>query len=272
MPRNLYEVLWIFMIYAFFGWCTEVSYAALNDGKFVNRGFLNGAYCPIYGCGVVIVVAVLTPLKENLPVLFLGSFLLTSTLEYITGFVLEKIFHNKWWDYSSIPFNIKGYVCLKFSIYWGLACTFVMDIVHPIIYKFITGIPKVLGVVLITVLITVFAADVGITVATILNFNKRLKVLDDIAEKIHRLSDEIGERVYENTALAVENTEKIKATNQEKKKELEELRARYKETMAKKNFGFNRLVQAFPNMKSHEHGEILEKYKIHLNKRNHDRQ
>jgi len=88
MPRNLYEVLWIFMIYAFFGWCTEVSYAALNDGKFVNRGFLNGAYCPIYGCGVVIVVAVLTPLKENLPVLFLGSFLLTSTLEYITGFVL----------------------------------------------------------------------------------------------------------------------------------------------------------------------------------------
>ena len=90
MPQNFYELLWIFIIYAFIGWCTEVSYAAVNRGIFVNRGFLNGPYCPIYGCGVVIVVAVLTPLKENLFFLFVGSFLLTSILEYITGFVLEK--------------------------------------------------------------------------------------------------------------------------------------------------------------------------------------
>ena len=132
MPQNFYELVWIFIIYAFIGWCTEVSYAALDTGKFVNRGFLNGPYCPIYGCGVVIVVAILTPLKENLLILFAGSFLLTSVLEYITGYILEKVFHNKWWDYSDKPFNIKGYVCLKFSIYWGLACTFIMDIIHPI--------------------------------------------------------------------------------------------------------------------------------------------
>ena len=100
------------------GWCTEVSYAALDRGIFVNRGFLNGPYCPIYGCGVVIVVAVLTPLKDNLLILFIGSFLLTSILEYITGYLLEKVFHNQWWDYSDKPFNIHGYVCLKFSIYW----------------------------------------------------------------------------------------------------------------------------------------------------------
>lgn len=78
MPQNFYELVWIFIIYAFIGWCTEVSYAALDTGKFVNRGFLNGPYCPIYGCGVVIVVAILTPLKENLLILFAGSFLLTS--------------------------------------------------------------------------------------------------------------------------------------------------------------------------------------------------
>ena len=98
MPQNFYELVWIFIIYAFIGWCTEVSYAALDTGKFVNRGFLNGPYCPIYGCGVVIVVAILTPLKENLLILFAGSFLLTSVLEYITGYILEKVFHNKWWD------------------------------------------------------------------------------------------------------------------------------------------------------------------------------
>lgn len=78
MPQNFYELVWIFIIYAFIGWCTEVSYAALDRGIFVNRGFLNGPYCPIYGCGVVIVVAVLTPLKDNLLILFAGSLLLTS--------------------------------------------------------------------------------------------------------------------------------------------------------------------------------------------------
>ena len=79
MPQNFYEVLWIFIIYAFIGWCAEVSYAAVNRGIFVNRGFLNGPYCPIYGCGVVIVVTVLTPLKNNLfLLLFLEYSLLLS--------------------------------------------------------------------------------------------------------------------------------------------------------------------------------------------------
>ena len=215
MPQNFYELVWIFIIYAFIGWCTEVSYAALDTGKFVNRGFLNGPYCPIYGCGVVIVVAILTPLKENLLILFAGSFLLTSVLEYITGYILEKVFHNKWWDYSDKPFNIKGYVCLKFSIYWGLACTFIMDIIHPIIYAAIRFIPFVLGVVLLSIIMCVFAADCIITVTTILKFNKRLKVMDEMAASIHRLSDEIGENIYENVTDVIEKSEKFQKTHVE---------------------------------------------------------
>ena len=89
-------------------------------------------------------VVLLTPLKKNLLILYLGSFLLTSVLEFITGFVMEKVFHNKWWDYSDKPFNIMGYVCLKFSIFWGLACTFIMLIIHPIIYGFIHLIPHII--------------------------------------------------------------------------------------------------------------------------------
>ena len=121
MPTTLYEVLWIFIIYAFIGWCSEVSYAAMDRGIFVNRGFLNGPYCPIYGIGVLTVIVILTPLKRNLLLLYVGSFFLTSILEFLTGFILEKVFHNKWWDYSNKPCNIMGYVCLKFSIFWGFA-------------------------------------------------------------------------------------------------------------------------------------------------------
>ena len=323
MPQNFYELVWIFIIYAFIGWCTEVSYAALDTGKFVNRGFLNGPYCPIYGCGVVIVVAILTPLKENLLILFAGSFLLTSVLEYITGYILEKVFHNKWWDYSDKPFNIKGYVCLKFSIYWGLACTFIMDIIHPIIYAAIHFIPFVLGVVLLSIIMCVFAADCIITVTTILKFNKRLKVMDEMAASIHRLSDEIGENIYENVTDVIEKSEKFQKTHvelmdkisetkeniyglpqtakdklaettgaakdklaekaenyaasreekkrerelalEEKKRERAELMERYEKLYEEKSFGFQRLMKAFPDMKSRDNNETLEKFKIHFN-------
>ena len=363
MPQNFYELVWIFIIYAFIGWCTEVSYAALDTGKFVNRGFLNGPYCPIYGCGVVIVVAILTPLKENLLILFAGSFLLTSVLEYITGYILEKVFHNKWWDYSDTPFNIKGYVCLKFSIYWGLACTFIMDIIHPIIYAAIRFIPFVLGVVLLSIIMCVFAADCIITVTTILKFNKRLKVMDEMAASIHRLSDEIGENIYENVTDVIEKSEKFQKTHvelmdkisetkeniyglpqtakdklaettgaakdkfaettgaakdklaettgaakdklsetkesiselpqtaknklaekaenyaasreekkrerelalEEKKRERAELMERYEKLYEEKSFGFKRLMKAFPDMKSRDNNETLEKFKIHFN-------
>ena len=308
MPQNFYELVWIFIIYAFIGWCTEVSYAALDRGIFVNRGFLNGPYCPIYGCGVVIVVAVLTPLKDNLLILF----------------------HNKWWDYSNKPFNLHGYVCLKFSIYWGLACTFVMDVLHPIIYKGITMIPHILGVVLLSIIMAGFAVDCGVTVTTILKFNKRLKVMDEMAAKIHKLSDEIGENIYENVTTAVEKSEEFQETHEklltkisdtkenlmdlpstakekiastaasareklsesaeninvkekiatyketreaarlEKQREKEELERRYKELFAEKNFGFKRLMKAFPDMTSREQNESLEKYKKYFNIRKPD--
>ena len=341
MPQNFYELVWIFIIYAFIGWCTEVSYAALDTGKFVNRGFLNGPYCPIYGCGVVIVVTILTPLKDNLLILFVGSFFLTSVLEFITGFILERVFHNKWWDYSDKPFNIKGYVCLKFSIYWGLACTFIMDILHPMIYKGITLLPYVVGVVLLVIFMGVFVVDCCITVSTILKFNKRLKVMDEMAVKIHRLSDEIGVNIYENVTGVIEKSEEFQENHAElldklsdtkedimelpaaakdkimetaeaakdkiadtaesakltisenvmeaknelaakaaaiteknaewkknqdaKKKEWEELVAEYNKMFAQKNAGFKRILKAFPDMKSLNQNETLQKYKNYFN-------
>lgn len=343
MPQNFYEVVWIFIIYAFIGWCTEVSYAALNTGKFVNRGFLNGPYCPIYGCGVVIVVAVLTPLKENLLILFAGSLALTTVLEYITGLILEKAFHNKWWDYSDKPFNIKGYVCLKFSVYWGLACTFIMQVLHPIIYNAIVWIPQVAGVAILLVLMCIFLTDCSITVSTILKFNKRLRVMDDMASMIHKLSDEIGENIYENVTGVMEKSEEFQekypefvdkitetagnvkelpetaknkltegteaaklklaetaeaakskitgstiatrekisdvfeekrreyeASREAKKKEYAELTAKYEKLFEEKNFGFQRLIKAFPDMTSRENNETLEKFKLHFNIRKKD--
>ena len=300
MPTNLYEVLWIFVIYACLGWCTEVAYAGLSKGEFVNRGFLNGPYCPIYGMGVLIVIAVLTPLKENMLVLFVGSFFLTSILEYLTGLILEKVFGNKWWDYSDIPFNIQGYVCLKFSVFWGLGCMFIMDTVHPIIYKTIQWFPKKLGTIFLVIAMAAFAIDACVTVNTILKFNKKMRMLEEVAARMHKLSDEIGEDIFEKVTDLAEKAEDVEGFLEEKREDaqeyleekredaqeyleekradvleakarleearakLEEAREEYKNMLAEKQFGVRRLAKAFPGMKSKKYDKTLQQYKEYL--------
>ena len=199
---------------------------------------------------------------------------------------MEKVFHNKWWDYSDKPFNIMGYVCLKFSIFWGLACTFIMLIIHPIIYGFIRLIPHIVGVVLLVIIMTGFVIDVAVTVSTIVKFNRRLKVMDDIAAKIKVLSNQIGENIYENVEEALEKSAEFKEEHAEQieefeekkeklataadmtkekigitKEKLEELRHKYNELLSKKNAVSSRLMKAFPDMKSKYHNEILQKLK-----------
>ena len=263
MPQTFYEVVWIFIIYAFIGWCTEVAYAATERGIFINRGFLNGPYCPIYGCGVLIVVITLTPIKDNLLILYAGSFLLTSILEFITGFVMEKIFHNKWWDYSDKPFNIMGYVCLKFSLMWGLACTFIMRVIHPIIYGFIRIIPHMLGAVIIFIVMICFAVDFAVTVSTIVKFNKELKLMNEIAAKLKLISNEIGENVYEKVMTTLERRENFSEFIEKAKlrREQEDLVKKFHELYEKKSKITGRLMKAFPEMKSIENDEILQKLK-----------
>lgn len=116
MTFTLYQMYWIFVIYAFVGWCCEVAFAAVKSGTFVNRGFLTGPVCPIYGFGMLIVALLLTPLANSWLLLFVGAVVLTSLLELVTGFVLERFFHQKWWDYSAFRGNIGGYICPQFSL------------------------------------------------------------------------------------------------------------------------------------------------------------
>ena len=202
----MYQFLWIFFVYAFLGWCTEVSYAALRTGKFVNRGFLNGPVCPIYGCGVVVVLVGLTPLKGNFVLLFLGSVVLTSVLELTTGFVLEKLFRQRWWDYSDKPFNLGGYICLEFSIMWGLACLFVVDILHPSIEFFIRLIPHTLGWVLLGLFSAAMAVDLAATVRTIAKLNRQLDQIDQLALRLKTASNEFGENLADRVLEAAERS------------------------------------------------------------------
>jgi hypothetical protein len=115
---SLYHILAYFLIYSCIGWCLEVIYAAATTGQLVNRGFLNGPVCPIYGFGMILVLFFLTPLEDDLLLLYIGGVILPSALELVGGWALYKLYHTRWWDYSDFPFNIGGYICLEFCLLW----------------------------------------------------------------------------------------------------------------------------------------------------------
>lgn len=117
-------------VYSFIGWCGEAAMAAVHRHKFVNRGFVSGPICPVYGAGAAAVAVFLPELKDQLFFLFLGGMIVTTFVEYLTGRLLELIFHRKWWDYSDQRFNLDGYVCLKNSAVWGL-CSVLMICFQP---------------------------------------------------------------------------------------------------------------------------------------------
>lgn len=263
MPQNLYQAAWIFLIYAFLGWCSEVAFAAVNKGKFVNRGFLNGPVCPIYGFGMLIVVTALWGLKGNLILLFLGSAALTTALEFVTGFVLEKFFHDKWWDYSDMPFNIKGYICLKFTVLWGLAATFIVGAVHRFVYMLIVKMPTVPGIILLAVFAAAFVADFAITVTELAKMPKKLGALLEAEKALRAISDKIGENISDTTIAAKEKGSEIAVENKPKidelKAEYEKKKQEFSAAFEKRNFVHRRIVKAFPNLKNGRYSAVYER-------------
>ena len=284
MNYALSELVLLFFVYGFLGWCTEVAFAAFKSGRFVNRGFLNGPICPIYGFGLIGVVLLLAPLKGNLWLLFIGACVITTLIELVTGFLLEKLFHAKWWDYSGMPLNIGGYVCLLFSLIWGVACMAIVLWVHPPIYGLVHRLPKLLTNILDGVFLATLAVDLAATVATIRKLSRRLARITLLADEIHTLSDGLGENIAGKALAAKQKIEREQAKLEqgmeryEEKKEqsrvqreqrLAELRAKVEAALSERGFGHRRLLEAFPNLKSNRNPESLRKLREAIDRRRH---
>ena len=239
---ELYFIALYFFVYGFLGWCTEVAFAAWKEHRFVNRGFLNGPICPVYGIGVTLVVHFLSPYRSNLIILYITSTILVTALEWLTGFILERVFHNKWWDYSNMPLNLNGYVCLLFSLIWGVACVLIVDFIHPVIHKLLLYIPVIVGVIILIILGIGMFADLYVTASGILKMNKRLAAMQEIADELHEISDKIGENIYKNTIAAMETQDAIKDSVTEKQEELKDSftakQEEFKDSLAAKQMEF----------------------------------
>ena len=267
---SLYQILAFFLIYSCLGWCLEVIYAAVSTGQLVNRGFLNGPVCPIYGFGMIIVLFTLSPLADNLLLLYIGGVILPSVLELAGGWALYKLYHTRWWDYSDFPFNIGGYICLEFSLLWGVGTVVVMKAVHPVIAGLVEMVPQMVGFVLMCILYACYAADVVVTAFAASDLARELDALEKVADSMHAVSDamtellgttamDVDQKMDESRLqlkLAAKGTAERTAELLRLEQLAEELQARSEEmrarTRSSKYFGKGRMLRAYPKLR---HGE-----------------
>lgn len=201
MISNLEIYFMMFFVYSVAGWIMECVLGVIQKHKFVNRGFLIGPYCPIYGIGVVGVSTLLSKISNNIILLFILATVICGSLEYFTSYIMEKIFKARWWDYSKNKFNINGRVCLETLIPFGVLSVLVIKVVNPFILEIINEIPqKTLNVIAICLLL-IIVVDICISFTIILRFKNLSKKEKDNTEEITKKVRETAEAAIEKLKL-----------------------------------------------------------------------
>ena len=214
---NISYVFFQFIIYSFIGYLAEVIYCSYGQKKFVNRGFLFGPICPIYGIGSVLAIYCLSNLKDNLILVFILGILITSTLEYYTSYIFEKIFNNKWWDYSNRVDNINGRICIGNSLYFGLGITILIYLLNPSIVGIIDNISHNNMILISTIIFILFITDLVWSI--IIAYNLRTRLI--VAEELKMTKLKIIPKLFIN---------------------------KHKEVLSKIKFKSNRLIKNYPNL------------------------
>ena len=160
---GLWQLLWLFFIYSFLGWVTEVFLKYLQYHRFINRGFLIGPYCPIYGAGAVLITVgrgMLSSFERSWAMSFLIAFVLCGLLEYATSYILEKYFHARWWDYTQKPMNLHGRVWIGNLILFGLGGVAIAEVLNPRFLAMASRFEPIFFTALLTAVSILFLADV----------------------------------------------------------------------------------------------------------------
>lgn len=281
-----YQLLWYFLVYSLLGWCMEVVFCSVTEGHVVNRGFLNGPVCPIYGFGMTGILLLLQPLLKvnDLPHnvgLFACGMVLASTVEYLVGWGMLKLFHARWWDYRDRPLNLNGFICLEISLCWGMGTLVACRLLHPLVHTLtITLLPYRVGIWLLGSLAILMLIDTVVSVRTAVHLDRDLAELDRIAQRMETLSEkmsanlgsralETDQRVdnarlqaklagYELRDAVADRAERLEDSAAAHRASLEQRAQELRLSLTKKHSGARRLLRAFPHLDAEPHRDILQ--------------
>lgn len=236
-----------FFFYSALGWLVESIYCSLAAGKIINRGFLTGPICPIYGTGAVVMSLVLTPLKEHPVLVFIVGLVVCDIVEFVTSYIMEKLFHARWWDYSNKWLNIQGRICFRHSMYWGIASILFIYFVHPNIgEKIFSDMPAKYLYIILAVILVIFAFDLA-------NAVRKAMDIKAMMDKLKKLKDNITAKYEESSESAAKRRERLRQLISEYNDQISEninsITNYFKHDHAKED-KHNRMVDTYPNLES----------------------
>lgn len=261
---DFYKIFYFFFVYCFAGWIWESSYVSIKSKHLVNRGFLNGPIIPIYGTAATLIyLTFYNPAMEKLLTnagmkgiltIFLLGMIVASSLEFVTSFLMEKLFHAKWWDYSQLPLNLQGRICLPVSIFWGFLSVVLVKLLHPRVELLIEWIPKMVGEMAGYVIIVLFLTDLTITVIATVQLDKKINAMQKLREELYEFA--YGLKWYETKEEIKGKLEKLHLTEllgrlDKAENKAKELFSKYMETTmdSLQRLILNRIFRAFPTMR-----------------------
>ena len=189
-----YELLWLFFIYSFLGWVLETVTAAAKQKRFVNRGLINGPFCVLYGITAVVISVFLPELTGIW--LFLGSMILATVAEWVAGHLVERMYHERWWDYSAMRWNFDGYICLPVSVLWGVLGVLIMGWGNPLFTGLFRLFPTLLGNIIIWLLTVILAVDIAATLIIMSGRSRRMERWKAADEWLTAISSRLGRWIY----------------------------------------------------------------------------
>lgn len=268
---NFYYIFLTFITYSILGWIIESTYCSIFEKKIINRGFLIGPYCPIYGSAAVVIILTLSSFKNNFVAIFLLSMILSGILEYITSYVLEKIFKLSLWDYSTYKFNLNGRICLRNLLMFGVLAVLLIEFINPAVDTFYETIPENITMAIFFITLLCFTADIILTSIAVFDIRKMANKTLDLDELTN-----VRNEVTTNVKMDIENRAESLMVNIEDKSDkfmgsLEnksDLIKRNLEKLSKVklNFTHKRFIKAFPKLKSINANESIENLKKVISK------
>lgn len=181
---RIYNLINYFIFFSFIGWIWESIYVSVTEHRIVNRGYVTGPFCTIYGVGGIFMTVTLQPFKDNLIMLFLLAVVFTTTLEYVTAVVMEKLFHTSWWDYTMEKFNYKGRISLKSSLAWGFASLFLFNVLIPFVNRLMSLFPERAGRIAIRVIAVIYIIDFVFATIAAVDVSKQIAKLDQMLDEL----------------------------------------------------------------------------------------
>lgn len=259
---TIYQWLFFFYLYCFFGWCVESTYVSIKDKKLTNRGFIRGPFLPLYGSGGMMMLIVSMPFRDNVFLVYIAGCLGATVLEYVTGVTMEALFKVRYWDYSKNKFNFQGHICLGTTLSWGFLTIFMTEIFHVPVERMVLAIPEQVLNPVTVVLTVLIGADFALSFKAAIDLKDLLAKMESTKGELINIQKRL-DAIITSAGESLENKKEAIAVS------MDELKTGIEVKFERlKNLALTKPSEYMESVKG-ELTELVKKYTVNIEIRSH---